>query len=605
LEYFSSDIVRFTLLTKQRKPSSHFFFVIPQKIFFKEQNFLFFFLVPNKDKMATRQAKKKEKIETKETKEEEQKGSSSMSSTKDPTLLLFVRFKMTKMEVKMEDSDNNIDINNPDINDVDIGLYEDEKDDNKSEAVAKTDEKNHEEEDKENDEEDDNNDHKNSCSLPLEATFGSLPLEATFVVYDLTKQQVLMEYHCFFSDCWSLAQEDEKYWDKKSLHQCVTSKFAFMYRPYKSLKKIQHEVTAQLESILEKYPHKKQSKNGKASFLLCASNVGQQKLLLQRYFPNLNHYLHFRTFDLCDVTLFFNWFQPDLANEEMAVQRKIPLMDRGLSTIQVFGDVLLFQTYFKHLLATKLSMKNLEKISSFRDVTMKNLEKISSFHDVTKEDLEDKTSSYWAENKKTKELVPIISSTSTSTKKRDYVLAWCDVEATNAHPLKSTMLEVAFCIVDVAGKITPRKYHSIIHSSSPTIEKTLSEWSRVTHDQSKLLDQVEKSSHTLLQVEMELCEFISKSLRELDANRIIICGSHTSFDRECLLHNMPKLKQFCHDITFDVSILLMFFSWTQPELWKYKPKRSSVRHRAQVDIEDSLRLFRFYQRFIQTPVTIT
>jgi len=77
-----------------------------------------------------------------------------------------------------------------------------------------------------------------------------------------------------------------------------------------------------------------------------------------------------------------------------------------------------------------------------------------------------------------------------------------------------------------------------------------------------------------------------------------MCGSNTSFDRECLLRGMPKVAAYCDAETFDVSILLMFFTWFRPELSTEKPKRSKLRHRSTGDIHDSLNLFRFYQKTI-------
>jgi oligoribonuclease (3'-5' exoribonuclease) len=309
---------------------------------------------------------------------------------------------------------------------------------------------------------------------------------------------------------------------------------------------------------------------GRASFLLCGTDVVDHKVKLLHHLPALAQHLHFRIFELVNLRQFFEWFRPDFQNcfhpsNPLTFPLPSPAFKKkgrenqewDATTLAVYDDIRLFHYYA-------------QRVSPLNNIFPAQDEEVHR------------------------------SSTHRST-----ILLACDIEATDKDASRALMLEIALIVTDLSGKVPPQTFHAVVHWESTFLLKHLSGWSLNMHRHTGLLEEVGRSTTNLEEVERQCCAFVrhavrrlSKTTAEPELEPFIFYGSNTGFDRECLQRAMPKLAELCVLPNFDVSVLLMFFSWFRPDLSVHKPTRSKVRHRAANDIQDSLNLFRFYQGIV-------
>lgn len=427
----------------------------------------------------------------------------------------------------------------------------------------------------------------------------------TAVVFDLTTMGAVFEDHILVDKHDSAVNEvvgKKKGWDDE-------------------------ETYTKLHAVLtaNKKHHKANIAN---SFLLCGSEVVQQRELLNQYFPSLQRLLHFRTFELSNITTFFRWYKPELlvlVNQEPNI---IEQPGKNTSTIPVYEDILLFRQY-----AQAIQFPNF-----------------------------------------------LVGHSSSLQNNQNYVLLACDIETSDKEPAEALILEIALVLTDVHGCLPRQEFSAVVHWPKEVLEKRLSPWCKLTHERSGLLDAVEKSTLSLTDVQTQCCVFLKHALaninfppvaftdpldcfaglgdgkqekkkqetekkadekevegekRERETNvtdvnanqetkpevdkmtnekkqketpttKLILFGSNTPFDLACLTCHLPKVAAFCKDVPyFDVSVPLMFFSWIRPEICKQKPRHWRNRHRALSDIQDSLNLLAFYSLMMRDPAFLS
>lgn len=171
----------------------------------------------------------------------------------------------------------------------------------------------------------------------------------------------------------------------------------------------------------------------------------------------------------------------------------------------------------------------------------------------------------------------------------EFRLVWLDMEMTGLDPQKERIIEVAVVITESDLTVVAEGPVLVIHQGDALLD-AMDSWNRSTHGKSGLIDKVKASTLTEAQAEIELIDFLSKYV---PAGKSPLCGNTVSQDRRFMFNYMPKLEQFFHYRTIDVSTLKELARRWKPELLKGFEKRS--KHEALADIYESIDELKYYR----------
>jgi oligoribonuclease len=178
----------------------------------------------------------------------------------------------------------------------------------------------------------------------------------------------------------------------------------------------------------------------------------------------------------------------------------------------------------------------------------------------------------------------------------EFRLVWLDMEMTGLDPQKERIIEVAVVVTEPDLTVVAEGPVLVIHQPDSLLD-AMDSWNRSTHGKSGLTDKVKSSTLTEAQAEAQLIEFLS---RHVPAGKSPLCGNTVSQDRRFMFNYMPKLEQFFHYRTIDVSTLKELARRWRPELLKGFEKRS--KHEALADIYESIDELKYYRdTFIKLP----
>lgn len=171
----------------------------------------------------------------------------------------------------------------------------------------------------------------------------------------------------------------------------------------------------------------------------------------------------------------------------------------------------------------------------------------------------------------------------------EFRLVWLDMEMTGLDPAKERIIEVAVVVTEPDLTIVAEGPVLVIHQPDSLLD-AMDSWNRSTHGKSGLIDKVKASTLTEAQAEQQLIEFLSQ---HVPAGKSPLCGNTVSQDRRFMFNYMPKLEQFFHYRTIDVSTLKELARRWKPELLKGFEKHS--KHEALADIHESINELKYYR----------
>ncbi len=178
---------------------------------------------------------------------------------------------------------------------------------------------------------------------------------------------------------------------------------------------------------------------------------------------------------------------------------------------------------------------------------------------------------------------------STTTTTNEFRLVWLDMEMTGLDPEKERIIEVAIVITDPDLTVVAEGPVFVIHQSDAVLD-AMDSWNKGTHGKSGLIDKVKASTVTEEQAEQELIDFM---LKYVPAGKSPLCGNTVSQDRRFMFKYMPKLEQFFHYRTIDVSTIKELARRWNPALLKGFEKHS--KHEALADIMESIEELKYYR----------
>lgn len=180
----------------------------------------------------------------------------------------------------------------------------------------------------------------------------------------------------------------------------------------------------------------------------------------------------------------------------------------------------------------------------------------------------------------------------TKTKRSRKHLVWMDCEMTGLDPEKHVLLEIATIITDYDLQIIDRGPDLAIRPSQAKLD-TMDPWSRRTHGKSGLLDRVQKEGVSVTEAERQTLSFIR---RYCFVRTAPLCGNSIGQDKRFIVRYMPKLDEFLHYRTVDVSsIKVLVAEWYEG---RYKSPKKQETHRALTDIEESIAELDYYRKTV-------
>ncbi len=181
------------------------------------------------------------------------------------------------------------------------------------------------------------------------------------------------------------------------------------------------------------------------------------------------------------------------------------------------------------------------------------------------------------------------NSSAVKTVLNEFRLVWLDMEMTGLDPERERIIEVAVVVTEPDLTVVAEGPVLVIHQSDSLLD-AMDSWNRSTHSKSGLTDKVKASTMTEEQAQDELIAFLSQYV---PVGKSPLCGNTVSQDRRFMFKYMPKLEQFFHYRTVDVSTLKELARRWKPELLKGFEKRS--KHEALADIYESIDELKYYR----------
>ena len=170
----------------------------------------------------------------------------------------------------------------------------------------------------------------------------------------------------------------------------------------------------------------------------------------------------------------------------------------------------------------------------------------------------------------------------------DNNLIWIDLEMTGLVPEKDRILEIATIVTDNELNILAEGPVLAVHQSKAILDG-MDEWCTTHHKSSGLYDRVLASTLDEATAENMTLDFVS---RYVPRGKSPICGNSVSQDRRFLYKYMPRLQEYFHYRTLDVSTVKILAQRWAPEI-SFTKKEA---HLALDDIRESIAELAFYKR---------
>ncbi|WP_343189930.1 oligoribonuclease [Buchnera aphidicola (Astegopteryx bambusae)] len=169
-------------------------------------------------------------------------------------------------------------------------------------------------------------------------------------------------------------------------------------------------------------------------------------------------------------------------------------------------------------------------------------------------------------------------------------LIWIDLEMTGLNPEKNFILEIGIIVTDINLKIKDRIISIPIYQKKSILKK-MDNWNKKTHKNSGLLKKVQNSKYTEKIAEKKIIKFIKKITKKKESP---MCGNSNNIDRIFLKKFMPKLLNYFHYRTIDVSSIKEL-----SKIWNkkiYRNFKKEKKHTAIEDIKSSIKELLYYKK---------
>lgn len=177
-------------------------------------------------------------------------------------------------------------------------------------------------------------------------------------------------------------------------------------------------------------------------------------------------------------------------------------------------------------------------------------------------------------------------------------LVWIDCEMTGLDSSKDALVEIAVLVTDSELNIIGDGVDVVIHASAQELAG-MNEFVTKMHTDSGLIKEIPNGISA-----SEAEELILKYLESagVTAGKSPLAGNSVYVDRIFIARDMPKLSEFLHYRTIDVSSIKELARRWYPKVYFNAPVKTG-NHRALGDIKDSIAELIFYRKtvFLEQP----
>lgn len=177
-------------------------------------------------------------------------------------------------------------------------------------------------------------------------------------------------------------------------------------------------------------------------------------------------------------------------------------------------------------------------------------------------------------------------------------LVWVDCEMTGLDTVKDVLVEIAVLVTDSDLNIIGEGVDLVIKASAQQIAD-MNDFVTKMHTESGLINEIPKG--------VQVSEAEELILKYLDSAGVVpgkspIAGNSVYVDRIFINRDMPKLSEYLHYRTVDVSSIKELTRRWFPRVYFNSPAKTG-NHRALGDIKDSIAELSFYRKtvFVDQP----
>jgi len=162
-------------------------------------------------------------------------------------------------------------------------------------------------------------------------------------------------------------------------------------------------------------------------------------------------------------------------------------------------------------------------------------------------------------------------------------LIWIDCEMTGLDLATDALVEIAVLVTDSELNVIGEGVDVVIHATEGQLN-AMNDFVRNMHTASGLITEI-PSGISVSAAEEKILEYLQASGTE--AGKSPLAGNSVSVDRNFIARDMPKLNEYLHYRTIDVSSVKELARRWQPKTYFASPTKTG-NHRALGDIQDSI-----------------
>jgi oligoribonuclease len=169
-------------------------------------------------------------------------------------------------------------------------------------------------------------------------------------------------------------------------------------------------------------------------------------------------------------------------------------------------------------------------------------------------------------------------------------LIWIDCEMTGLDLATDALVEIAVLVTDSELNVIGEGVDVVIHATEGQLN-AMNDFVRNMHTASGLITEI-PSGISVSAAEEKILEYLQASGTE--AGKSPLAGNSVSVDRNFIARDMPKLNEYLHYRTIDVSSIKELVRRWQPKTYFASPAKTG-NHRALGDIQDSIAELAYYR----------
>ena len=174
------------------------------------------------------------------------------------------------------------------------------------------------------------------------------------------------------------------------------------------------------------------------------------------------------------------------------------------------------------------------------------------------------------------------------------MLVWMDLEMTGLDHTSDVIVEIATLVTDDELNIVAEGPDLVIHQPDDVLAK-MDPFVVDMHTKSGLLDQIKASTITLEEAGEQTLAFIREHAPI--ARTVPLCGNSIGTDRRFLAAYLPKIEEYLHYRSVDVSSLKELIRRWHPDVLTQRGWKQGA-HRALDDIRESVAELQLYRTLV-------